>query len=424
MRRPRTDIFLFFILFLIQTSCSNASKSKMNNKQALQKCGGAGGCGLLGNCSEGNCSGGLKTGCCPDQAIKCCDPSCPKCIGGKAPRPGTGCLEGCPLDGCCPGTCPCDDCVCCYTSTSYTTVFTTCHIETKSVITRQETKTKSTMVDVTETKIVPVTFSVDEIFLFTSTIELTEFAGRPSFTIETLETVNEISQSTIYLLTSSVTELFTTRTGTAFTITTNPIITTTVFISEIAFNSTLSTFIQTQLASELTTVVTGSFVTGIFGFTITSSPIFTFQYTTAVSANLTSVVETFTRTVPYETEPGVTLGTSTLISINSLSTAVYNTAAYSTVSGDWTFYLYNTADVIKTIATTTIDFTRVTTVPRLDTVTETVEVSETSNICPTRTIELSSTTTIYVLDATTITEAIRSGTSTAYSTIASTIVFD
>lgn len=395
------------------------------NKNVLKKCGGSGGCGGCGKGPDA-CAGGLNTGCCPPEHIKCCDPSCPKCIGGKAPRPGTGCLAGCPLGGCCPGTCPCDDCVCCYTSTTYSTVFTTCLNEVKLAVTRTTTKTKTTTTNLTETKIVPVTFSVDEIFLFTSTLVTTVIADRPSYTEETLKTVNIVSQSTIFLTTSSVTELSTTRTAGDVTVTTNPVIIITSFINSRTFTSLVDTFLPTTFTTERTTFVTGSFVTSFFGFNYTTSPVFTFAFNTTFAVNLTTVVDVFSSSIAFQTSPALIAGTSSIQIINSFVTSQYGTGVPTTVPGDWTFYEYQSRTATKTLLSTTIGFPTFTTASVEETVkTKEVCVVETSNICPTRTVDASKTDTVFVLATTTKgTQTVTFGTSTAVTTIASTIVFD
>jgi len=429
-RMTRHRPFVILLLFLV-LSLTRANQPW--NKNVLKKCGGGscgggaggGSCGVLGNCSGGSCGGSTNLGCCPPEPVKCCDASCPKCIGGKAPRKGTGCLAGCPLGGCCPGTCPCDDCVCCYTTKIYSTVTSTCYNEVKSVLTRTTTKIKSTTTNVTVEKIVPVTFSVDEIFLFTSTIVFTEIANRPSYTEETLQTVNIISQSTIFLTTQSLTELSTTRTALDATITTNPIINITIFISEIGYIRTVPTFIQTELFTQNITVVTGSFITDFFGFDYTTSPLETFTFSLTINATITTAYEPFTSTVPYQTRASTVVGTTTRLVITERTTQAYSTAAYTTVPGDWTYFLYGSRNATRTLIGTTLNIPNFNTTLLGTTVaTENICVAVTENICPTRTQIISGTTTIFVLQTTTAeTKYATSGVSTALTLIPSTLVW-
>ncbi len=401
------------LLFLLQ----------IDGKIRKGKCAG-GDCGLVGRCNAGKC-GGLSGGCCPDQPIKCCDPSCPKCIGGKAPRPGSGCKAGCPLGGCCPGTCPCDDCICCYTITvNAVTVTSPCYQEEKTLITRTSTKTVTEVDNITETEIVPLTYTVSEIFLFTTTIELTAYAERPYYTVNTLSTESLLSRSTIYLSTSSVTELFTTRTAATITITTNAIISTTVFVSQVQFTSFIQTSLQSEIITTFETVVTGNVVQTFFDFVFTVPTSQTFTVVTSFSTTFDTIPILLTRTVPPITSPAITLGSSTITVIPSAITQNYPTSAFSTVPGDWTFYKYvtDTQDTL-TIVTETSGFAVSTPVTQIQVLTETIPFTETINICPTRTKNLG-TTTIYVRATDEITTFITTGSTIVYSTIASTLVFD
>lgn len=421
MRQSAQRIWFFLsLLFLANITSGSVNKSL----QSLQKCGG-GGCGLTPNCSNGSCGGGgLNIGCCPQEPIKCCDPSCPKCLGGDAPRPGSGCLTGCPLAGCCPGTCPCDDCVCCYTTKVFQTVTSPCLAEVKSFVTSTTTRTKTEIINLTLTTTSPVTFSVDEIFLFTTTIQITEFARSPSIIFETLSTRSVVSQSTIYLITSSVTELRTTRIITPpVTVTTNPEATTTLFVSEFPSVVDVETEIITTFTSVDTTFVTGSLVTSFFDFIYTTEQVLAFPVTTLITANITMVPSTVLIPVPPITSDFIQAGTTTAVAIVSARTEFYGTDAFTTVPGTFTFYQYGELDATKTLFSTRPGKTS--TVRTLsEVVTATLSVTQTENICPTRTVDVSSTTTIFVLSEEFVTATVRSGTSTAISTIASTIVFD
>src|SRR5690606_13838172 len=120
----------------------------------------------------------------------------------------------------------------------------------------------------------------------------------------------------------------------------------------------------------------------------------------------------------------ITLGSASLTIISTQVTQSYGTAAYTTVPGDWTFYQYVTAtDHTRTLVTETSGFAVSTASVQITVLTETVPFTETSNICPTRTLNFG-TTTIYVRSTDGTTEYITTGTTFIYSTIASTIVFD
>lgn len=115
-----------------------------------------------------NYRNGLKDCYQPALQVKCCEPSCPKCVGGLAPRPGTnGCLFGCPDGASCPGTCPCDECVCCFTTTRWLTETSTCLDSTTLQVQQVDTSTEQRYFSTITTLTVPVTFTVEDIFSFT-----------------------------------------------------------------------------------------------------------------------------------------------------------------------------------------------------------------------------------------------------------------
>ena len=417
-KRPQLGLLLFLLL-------AHAA-ALLSASQWSPKACGLGGCGLARLASQA-CGSGIKSGCCGQQPIQCCDPSCPKCLGGRPPRPGSGCVAGCPLGGCCPGTCPCDDCVCCVTVAALVRVTSTCYAETLSTRILTETKRKTVTENLTLTTVVPVTFSVDEIFLFSSTLVLTSFATAPTFVSGAETTVSILSQSTIYFTTISLTELSTFTTAPATTITTDVITRqTTAFISVATgsvlvttdFTSTINNFFTTILTAESIVV---PFPGNDFNFTLTLTD--TFVIPTFNTFLVTALSVPTIRIIPPQTQDVTFVATTSVFSITSYNTQVYSTPAFSTVPGTGTFFVFTEVSAGQTLVFTTDGFavssTRVQSV--LATITETIV--GTVNICPTRTL-VSGTATVFQLITQSITTAITTGTTVVISTINSTIVFD
>lgn len=417
-RRPPLGLLLLLLL-------AHAAALLSASPWSPRACG-LGGCGLARRASEA-CGSGIRSGCCGQQPIKCCDPSCPKCLGGRPPRPGSGCAAGCPLGGCCPGTCPCEDCVCCVTATALVRVTSTCYAETVSTRIFTETRRRTVSEDLTLTTIVPVTFSVDEIFLFTSTLILTSFATAPTFVSGAETTVSILSQSTIFFTTISLTELSTSITAPATTITTDVLtLQTTMFVS-VATGSVLVT-------TDFTSTVNGFYTTILTAETIIFPvPGNDFNFTRTITATVIApTFDTFlvtalsvptTRLIPPQTQDATFVATTSVFSITSLATQVYSTPAFSTVSGTGTIFAFTEVSAGLTLVATTDGFavssTRVQSV--LATITETIV--DTVNICPTRTL-VSGTATVFQLVTESVTTAITTGTTVVISTINSTIVFD
>lgn len=136
----------------------------------------------------------------PPLQVNCCDPSCPKCLGGVAPRPGAdGCLFGCPEGAAqCPGSCPCDACVCCYTSTRWLTETSTCLDATTTTTTSLATSTQRLITSSITTLTSPITFTVEVDFAFTSLSSTTVFASGPTF-ITSTSSFLQTETSTVFL---------------------------------------------------------------------------------------------------------------------------------------------------------------------------------------------------------------------------------
>jgi hypothetical protein len=106
-------------------------------------------------------------GCCPPPVPKCCDPRCPKCIGGDVPYPGRRCQFACPGGGCL-NQCPCDACVCCYTTHVLEFETTTCLNQAVFFKIGLEVSTQHIYVTTITTVTSELTFSAEEVYVFTS----------------------------------------------------------------------------------------------------------------------------------------------------------------------------------------------------------------------------------------------------------------
>lgn len=180
-------------------------------------------------------------------SIICCDSSCPKCLGGLPPRPGSNqCQFGCPSGGCA-GSCPCDQCVCCYTTTKYITSETTCLDFTTVQTIQEDTSTVVKFETVISEFTKPVTFTVLDKYVFTAYETFQSFATAPTFVTDIVLSASTVT-STVYADFSSVEATLTlTRFLIPTTVTTNPV--STVFtvqgkrtINERLFSSTIRTF--------------------------------------------------------------------------------------------------------------------------------------------------------------------------------------
>lgn len=145
-------------------------------------------------------------GCCPPFRLPCCDPTCPKCLGGLPPEPEGGCRFGC--DGKCPGFCPCDECACCYTSTALALATTT---KVCIRVHRDTVTTTSTIVSyineiTTSTSMITVT--VTNIYQFTTINTTTRSINSPTLTATATSTITETSLSRFGLTTTTSTFTF------------------------------------------------------------------------------------------------------------------------------------------------------------------------------------------------------------------------
>lgn len=151
-----------------------------------------------------NYRNGLKDCYQPPLQVKCCDPSCPKCVGGIIPRPGTnGCIFGCPDGAGCPGTCPCDECVCCFTTTRWLTETSTCLDSTTVQVQQIDTSTEQRYFSTITTLTIPVTFTVEDIFSFNSIETGIIFPTAPTI-LTTTSLKIETEYSTVHASTGSV----------------------------------------------------------------------------------------------------------------------------------------------------------------------------------------------------------------------------
>lgn len=184
----------------------------------------------------------------PEQpSLICCDSSCPKCLGGIPPRPGSNhCMFGCPSGGCA-GSCPCDQCICCYTTTKYIKSETTCLDFTTIQTIQEDTSTVLKLETIIFEYTKPVTFTVLDEYVFTSYETFQKFATEPTY-VTNMFIEASTTTATVYADFSIVDAV---KTYTKFlaptTITTNPIETTIVAkglitSDELVFTSTIKVF--------------------------------------------------------------------------------------------------------------------------------------------------------------------------------------
>lgn len=304
-------------IILIPAAIYALAKPKQESKINFdsEKAGGCQACGGLPvtKTSDTGCTLGVNFANCyqPPLQVKCCDQACPKCLGGIPPRPGGLCRFGCPEGVSCPDTCPCDECVCCYTITKLTTETSTCLDSTTVQVVQQDTSTEQKYETTVTTRTEPITFTVTDIFMFTAFATSTRFASSASF-ITTFTSTQVTLPSLVYLTTIVSTRFFSVvrlpGTGT-ITVTTNPVIVrTTRFRSTQTFRTqtrsitTVTGFSFDVISVEQTSTVPGtgtffqftsvadtlSLVTGV-----TPGPLLT----TVIFSNLQSATETVVLTV-------------------------------------------------------------------------------------------------------------------------------
>lgn len=280
-------------------SLVNSSKRKQRGTLAgvedfvVEKGAGCQSCGT-GQASKpvGGSSGGAQLDCraaglkdCyqPPIQVKCCDASCPKCLGGIAPVPGSnGCVFGCPNGLGCPGTCPCDECVCCYTTTRWLTETSTCLDSTTVQVVQLDTSTEAVFSSTFSTLTVPVTFTVEDIFSFTSVVTFTGYPSRAS-TITSTRTSISTLPSTVHAQTVVLSAfLYTFVSRTTVTVLTPPI--SYVFDTANVTTTTID-FSTTQIT---TTVITGfSYILTGYAGTSTVGDTGTFYEFVSLPATLT-----------------------------------------------------------------------------------------------------------------------------------------
>ncbi len=201
------------IIFLIVDLTVGLAKNGIRKPRITdnsEKTGGCQACGGLPKPSPTgdsgfDCRSGLKDCYQPPLAVKCCDESCPKCLGGLPPAPGTnGCQFGCPEGLVCPGECPCDACVCCYTITKLSTTTSTCLDSTTIQVIQLATSTEAKFETTITTLTRKATFTVYDIFSFTSVTTETTYPTAPVIASRNI-TEFETTASTVFA--STVTEV-------------------------------------------------------------------------------------------------------------------------------------------------------------------------------------------------------------------------
>lgn len=214
-------------------------------------------------------------GCCPPPRLKCCDPTCPKCLGFPPPEKGSFCQEGCPLPQSllpssipsfppllpfsslppsilaidpfanCPNYCPCDACACCYTDTLFTTTTITNLLfdTTVTVVTSisRETRFTSTITFTT----ISIILTLTEQFFTTELLEIitTLSSSSTEFSVITssITTIRPIPSQTI---TSSILPTFFSRTI-SFTDSASITIPSFITLDTVSYTNTISIFLDT-----------------------------------------------------------------------------------------------------------------------------------------------------------------------------------
>lgn len=330
-------LFLLVVAGLTNNAAKRQRRLGKKNSSVsvgIEKGGGCQTCGTGPKHPEGDhevCHDrpGIKDCYKPPLQVKCCDSACPKCVGGIAPAPGSsGCLFGCPNGGSCPGTCPCDECVCCYTSTRWLTETSTCMDSTTVQVVQQDTSTEQKYFSTVTTLTQPITFTVTDLFSFTSLTTFTSFPTGPTFTTSTstfIETVSSTLQASTFVI-SAV--LFTFDEVTTKTVLTQAVST--------VFNpSSVVTVVEAVTFKESTTTIITGFTYSITGFAGTSTVGMPGTFYEFISAQ----------------------GTQTIV------TATFNTGLFSTVYRSASTTVYNSLTITEprtqSFATTTrtVDYT-------------------------------------------------------------------
>lgn len=266
---------LLVLLSVVECLTNNAAKrqrrsaGKSGVSIGIEKGGGCQTCGTSVKHPEAGPEScrqpGLKGCYKPPVQVKCCDSACPKCVGGIAPAPGSsGCLFGCPNGVSCPGTCPCDECVCCYTSTRWLTETSTCLDSTTVQVIQQDTSTEQKYYSTVTTLIQPITFTVTDIFSFTSLTTFTDYPTEAT-TSTSISTSIEILSSTLEASTVTLEAvLFTFTANTTVSIFENPV--STVIDTDV----TSTVFSRFSFFETTTTIITG-FSYSVTGFAATST---------------------------------------------------------------------------------------------------------------------------------------------------------
>lgn len=250
-------------------------------------------------------------GCCPPPVPKCCDPACPKCLGGPPPAPGSFCRWGCPEGKGCPGTCPCDECVCCYTTTLFSTATSTCLDTSISSITVTSTSTVQTFTSTILTTVESLIFTVYNVFDYTT---VQTFISTLSSTLTDIQTELSVVTSTVTfvnsVLTLLVASITTIPTGTIL-VSVTPTATiltaeTTVAIGDPVFDtllvlSTSATLSRTESIQETVTFVDEAAVTATAAYDPPVTEYATVSTTLGITDSFFTERLSFTETVSVTT---------------------------------------------------------------------------------------------------------------------------
>lgn len=305
-------------------------------------------------------------GCCPRPVPRCCDVRCPKCLGGDVPIPGRKCINRCPGGtGGCPPTCPCDACVCCYTSRATIWETRTCEDIAVLFYIGLEVSTVSILETTVVTETGSVTFTGGDVFVFTSVSVSTSFLSESTTTTTLVETT---SVTTTVIVGLTTTTLF---------VPTQEIIT--VIVSQ----TTTPIVDIIELSSELT-----------FGVEISSPVIFSILTDTVVESTdfLTLESPTLTETVmdpiTITDDATITIGSGNLSTTLSTTVDIIVTET-NTLTVTETLQVFETTatvDVTEEITEDLIEFTPTETLIDFSSVPIDISLSVTVTTTPTETM--------------------------------------
>lgn len=147
--------------------------------------------------SSGKCCG-------PAPPVKCCDSACQKCLPSLSSAPNN--LNSCCRDGICGGACPCQDCVCCYTKTTFVTSTSTCLNLLFSTTISTATQTNIAIFSYFTTVTSSLIFTVTTNFFFTLIDMVTLTDSSTSFTRTSTQVERVTVSTTFYFFTQTITQ--------------------------------------------------------------------------------------------------------------------------------------------------------------------------------------------------------------------------